>query len=161
MQSLIGKISVYFSIQVKEPYQLFTVLIPVPLNYLFLQQEQPVSVASVHADFEAIPVSLKARFCLPAGTEASVVVFTDTEPLVDTDVLEPRMFPQSEFSEGIGGKTFQTFERVVARTTATWRAADGSKPSTRGVTIPAHLALALLSTASVTDTPEFRIHHQK
>ena len=126
-----------------------------------------MSVASVHADFEAIPVSLKARFCLPAGTEASVVVFTDTEPLVDTDVLEPRMFPQSEFSEGIGGKTFQTFERVVARTTATWRAADGSvwlqiaNSSTRGVTIPAHLALALLSTASVTDTPEFRIHHQK
>ena len=143
MQSLIGKISVYFSIQVKEPYQLFTVLIPVPLNYLFLQQEQPVSVASVHADFEAILVSLRARFYLPAGTEASVVVFTDTEPLVDTDVLEPRMFPQSEFSEGIGGKTFQTFERVVAaRTTATRRAADGSvwfpiaNPTMRDVTIP-------------------------
>ena len=70
---------------------------------------------------------------------------------------------QSEFSEGIGTKTFQAFERVVARTTATWRAADGSvwlqiaNPSTRGVTIPAHLTLALLSTASVTDTPEFRI----
>ena len=29
--------------------------------------------------------------------------------------------------------------------------------STRGVTIPAHLALALLSTASVTDAPELRI----
>ena len=37
-----------------------------------------VSVASVHADFEAIPVSLKSRFYLPAGTEASVIVFTDT-----------------------------------------------------------------------------------
>ena len=36
-----------------------------------------VSVASVHANFEAIRVSLKARFYLPAGTEASVV-FTDT-----------------------------------------------------------------------------------
>ena len=36
-----------------------------------------MSVASVHANFEAIRVSLKARFYLPAGTEASVV-FTDT-----------------------------------------------------------------------------------
>ena len=32
-----------------------------------------------------------------------------------------------------------------------------ANPSTRGVTIPAHLALALLSTASATDTPELRI----
>ena len=35
-----------------------------------------VSVASVRADFEAAPVSLKARFYLPAGTEASVLAFT-------------------------------------------------------------------------------------
>ena len=123
-----------------------------------------VSAASVHADFEAIPVSLKSRFYLPAGTEASVVVFIDTKPLVDTDVvLEPRMISQSEFSECNGAKTFQTFERVVARTTATWRAADGSiwlqiaNPSTRSVTIPAHLTLAPLSTATVTGTPELRI----
>ena len=124
-----------------------------------------VSVASVHADFEAIPVSLKSCFYLPAGTEASVVVFTDTKPPVDTDVvLEPRMVFKSEFSENIGTKKIQTFERVVvARTVATWRAADGSvclqiaNPSTRGVTIPAHLALALLSTTRVTDTPELRI----
>ena len=74
------------------------------------------------------------------------------------------MVSQCEFSEDIGTKTFQTFERVlVARTTATWRAADGSvwlqiaNQSTRGVTIHAHLTIALLSTASVTDTPEFRI----
>ena len=101
-------------------------------------------------------------FYLPAGTEESVVVFTDTKPPVDTDVvLKPRTVSQSEFSENIGTKKIQTFERVVvARTVATWRAVDGSvwlkiaNPSTRGVTIPAHLALALLSTASVTDTPE-------
>ena len=93
-----------------------------------------------------------------------MVVFTDTKPLVDTDVLEPRLVSQSEFSEGIGTKNFQTFERVVVvRTAVTWRVEDGSvwlqiaNPSTRGVTIPAHLTLALLSTASVTDTPEFRI----
>ena len=124
-----------------------------------------VSVASVHADFEAIPVGLKSRFYLPAGTEASVVAFTDTKPLADTHVvLKPRMVSQSEFSEGIGTKTFQTFERVVAaRTTATRRAADGSvwfpiaNPTMRDVTIPAHLTIALLSTASVTDTPEFRV----
>ena len=75
------------------------------------------------------------------------------------------MVSQSEFFENIGKKKMQTFERVVvARTTvAAWRAADGSvwlqiaNPSTRGVTIPAHLALALWSTASVTDTPELRI----
>ena len=124
------------------------------------------SVASVHADFEAIPVSLKSCFYSPAGTtEASVVVFTDTKPPVDTDVvLEPRMASQSELSENIGTKEIQTFERVVvARTVATWRAADGSvwlqiaSPSTRGVTVPAHLSLALLSTASVTDAPELRI----
>ena len=36
-----------------------------------------VSVAYVHADFEAIPACLKSCFYLPAGTDASVVVFTD------------------------------------------------------------------------------------
>ena len=39
MRSLIEKISVLLSIQAKQPYQLFTVLNPVPLDYLFLQQE--------------------------------------------------------------------------------------------------------------------------
>ena len=124
-----------------------------------------VSVASVHADFEAIPVSLESCFYLPTETEASVGVFTDTAPLVDIDVvLEPRMVFQSEFSENIGTKKIQTFERVVvARTAATWRAPDWSvwlqiaNPSTRGVTILAHLALGLLSTARVTDTPDLRV----
>ena len=117
-----------------------------------------MSVASVHADFEAIPVTLKSCFYLPAETEASVVVFTNTKPPIDTDVLlEPRMVSHSEFSENIGTKKNPNFS------VATWRAADGSiwlqiaNPSTRGVTIPAHLTLALLSTASVTDTPELRI----
>ena len=106
-----------------------------------------MSVASVHADFEAIPVSLTFCFYLPVRTEASVVVFTDTKPPVDTDVvLEPRTVSQSELSENIGTKKIQAFESVVvARTVATWRVADGSvwlqiaNPSTRGVTIPAHL----------------------
>ena len=63
----------------------------------------------------------------------------------------------------LDSKKFQTFGRVVARTVATGRAADGSvwlqiiNPSTRGVTIPAHVSLALLSTAGVTDTPGLRI----
>ena len=52
-----------------------------------------------------IPVCLKSCFFLPAGTEASVVVFTETKPPVDTDVvLEPRTVFQSEFSENIGTK---------------------------------------------------------
>ena len=69
-----------------------------------------MSVAYVHADFEALPVSLKARFYLPAGTKASVVVFTDTKALVytdDTHVLELHMVSQSEFSESIGIKLSQ------------------------------------------------------
>ena len=74
------------------------------------------------------------------------------------------MVSQSDFSEGIGTKTLQTFERVVvARTTATWRAADGSvlvanRQSVYAMcSIPAHRTLAFSLTASVTDTPEFRI----
>ena len=64
-----------------------------------------VSVASVHADFEAIHVSIKSCFYVPAGTGASVVVFIDAKPPVDTDVvLEPRMVSQSEFSEKIETK---------------------------------------------------------
>ena len=44
-------------------------------------------------------MSLKARFYLPAGTEASVLAFTSNSPLVDTDVVvEPRLVPQSEMS---------------------------------------------------------------
>ena len=43
----------------------------------------PVSVAYVHhADVEAVPVSLKTRFYLPAGTEASVLAFTSNPPLL-------------------------------------------------------------------------------
>ena len=61
-----------------------------------------MSVASVHAVFEAIPVSLKAPFYIPAGTEASVVVFTDTKALVHTHVhthvLETRLVSQSPSS---------------------------------------------------------------
>ena len=72
-QILIEKTNVLLSIQVKQPYQLFTVLIPVPLDYLSSAGVTSGSVASVHADFEAIPVSLKARFYLPAGREPSVV----------------------------------------------------------------------------------------
>ena len=55
----------------------------------------------VHADFEAVPVSLKTRFYLPAGTEASVLAFTSNPPLGDTDVvilIEPRLVPLSEMS---------------------------------------------------------------
>ena len=37
------------------------------------------SAVFVHDDFETIPVSLKAHLYLPAGTEASVVAFTDTK----------------------------------------------------------------------------------
>ena len=65
-----------------------------------------VSVASVHADFKAITVGLKSCFYVPARPEASVVVFTDTKPPVDTVVLEPRMVSQPEFSESIGAKQF-------------------------------------------------------
>ena len=39
VKSLIGKISALLSIQVNLPYQLFTVLIPVPLDDQFSQQE--------------------------------------------------------------------------------------------------------------------------
>ena len=87
-----------------------------------------VSVASVHADFEAVPVSLKARSYLPAGTEASVLDLTSNPPLADTDVeLEPRLVPQSDLSEQSGLEKLQVFERlVVARIATTWRPTDGS-----------------------------------
>ena len=45
------------------------------------------SVASVYAEFKAVPVSLKTRFYLPAGTKPSVLAFTSNPPLVDTDVV--------------------------------------------------------------------------
>ena len=106
-----------------------------------------VSVASVHADFEAIPVGLKSRFYLPAGTEASVVAFTDTKPLADTHVvLKPRMVSQSEFSEGIGTIFFLPNLRKCCCTYNSNMACGRwsvwlqiANPSTRGVTIPAHL----------------------
>ena len=95
-------------------------------------------------------MSLKARFYLPAGTEASVLAFTSNSPLVDTNVvLEPRLVPQFEMSEYSGLEKLQVFERlVVARTATTWRTADGSvwlqiaNPSSRGVKIPKGFALA-------------------
>ena len=68
-------------------------------------------------------MSLKTRFYLPAGTEASVLAFTSNPPLVDTDVvLEPRLVPLSKMSEYSGLEKLQVFERlVVARTATTWR----------------------------------------
>ena len=127
---------------VDKRYRAQTISSPCPVS---------VSVASVHAGFEAVPVSFKARSYLPAGTAAPVLAFTCNSPLVDTDVvLELHLAPQSEMSEYSGLEKLQVFERlVVARTAKRWRTADGSvwlqiaNPSSRGVKIPKGVTLSL------------------
>ena len=59
---------------------------------------------------------LKSCFYLPAGTEAWVVVFTHTKPLVDTDVvLGPRTVSQSEFSRAFHSLKCHGSGRVGSR----------------------------------------------
>ena len=130
-----------------------------------------MSVASVHADFEAILVSLRARFYLPAGTEASVVVFTDTEPLVDTDdthVLEPPMvYSATGLSIRIlrkhWNKNFPSFRTCCCTYNSNmacsrWVRLVANRQSVYAWCYYTRTSYTRsLPTASVTDTPEFRI----
>lgn len=57
-----------------------------------------VSVSSIHCKFEALHVQMKAGYCSLPGSEASVIVSTDSKTLDDTDIVKPRMLSPGEGS---------------------------------------------------------------
>ena len=84
-----------------------------------------MSVATVHYDAEGVDVSLRERVDLKPRHEALVVAFTDCPPVHDsTVVVGPLIMSEREFLESSGSSVFE--KTIVARTLATWYAADGS-----------------------------------
>ena len=146
--------------------------IPVPLDCHFSSAGvTSASVASVRADFDAIPVSLKALFIYQQ--ELKGLLFSPIPNLWLTRMLylliEPRMVSPSEFSEILHKKNpnFRTrccctYSSNTAR--SSWARLNANRQSVCA-TMPAHLTLALFSTASVTDTQNFgkvrKLHHPK
>ena len=100
-----------------------------------------LSVVAVHHDAEGVDVSLRERVDIKPRPEALVVAFTDCPLAHDyTVVVEPLIMSEREFLESSRSSVFENI--IVARTLATWYAADGlvaaqiAIPSTDGVALP-------------------------
>ena len=88
---------------------------------------------------------MRERVDLKPRHEALVVAFTDCPPAHDSTVVEPLIMSEREFLESSSSSVFEKI--IVARTLATWYAADGSvavqiaNPSCDGVALPIGLCL--------------------
>ena len=103
---------------------------------------------------------MRERVDLKPRHEALVVAFTDCPPAHDsTVVVEPLIMSEREFLESSSPSVFEKI--IVARTLATWYAADGSvavqiaNPSCDGVALPIGLCLGQLFTVSVVTPDQF------
>lgn len=82
-----------------------------------------VSVAAaVHRDFKALLACMKSGYYVPPRNEASVLVSTGINPLVDNNVvLEPRIISPADVSE-FSGTNFSTgFERLLYLLLEPWQ----------------------------------------
>ena len=90
-------------------------------------------------------------------------IFTDCPPAHDsTVVVEPLIMSEREFLESSSSSVFEKI--IVARTLATWYAADGSvavqisNPSCDGVALPIGLCLGQLFTVSVVTPDQLHVN---
>ena len=111
-----------------------------PADPSTVSSDSNLSVTAVHHDAEGVDVRLRERVDLKSRHEALVVAFTDCLPAHDsTVVVEPLIMSELEFLESSSSSMFEIF--LVARTLATWHAADGSvavqiaNPSSDGVAL--------------------------
>ena len=96
-----------------------------PADPSTVSSDSNLSVAAVHHDAEGVDVWLRERVDLKPRHEALVVAITDCLTAHDsTVVVEPLIMSELEFVESIGSSVLQKI--IVARTLATWHAADGS-----------------------------------
>ena len=109
------------------------------------------STGSSDPNLSVAAVSLRERVDLKRRHEALVVPFTDCPPAHDSAVVvEPLIMSEREFLESSRSSVFKKI--VVARTLATWYAADGSaavqiaNPSCDGVALHIGLSLGQLFT---------------
>ena len=106
---------------------------------------------------------MRERVDLKPRHEALVVAFTDCPPTHDsTVVVEPFIMSEREFLESSSSSVFEKI--IVARTLATWYAADGSvavqiaNPSCDGVALPIGLCLGQLFTVSVVTPDQLHVN---
>ena len=106
---------------------------------------------------------MRERVDLKPRHEAIVVAFTDSSPAHDsTVVVEPLIMSEREFLESSSPSVFEKI--IVARTLATWYAADGSvavqiaNPSCDGVALPIGLCLGQLFTVSVVTPDQLHVN---
>ena len=84
-----------------------------------------MSVVVVHHDAEGANASLRERVDVKPGHETLVVAFTDCLPSCGCAfVIEPRIMSELDFLPANSSSVFE--KNIVARTLATWYAADGS-----------------------------------
>ena len=105
----------------------------------------------------------RERVDLKPRHEALVVAFTDCPPAHDsTVVVELLIMSGREFLESSRSSVFEKI--IVARTLATWYAADGSaavqiaNPSTDGVALSIGLCLGQLFTVSVVTPDQLHVN---
>ena len=134
-----------------------------PADPSTVSSDSHLSVAAAHHDAEGVDVRLRERVYLKPRHEALAVVFTDGPPAHDsTVVVEPLIMSELEFLESSSSSVFEKIS--VARTFATWHAADGSvavqvaNPSPDGVALPIDLCLGQLFTMSIVTPDQLHVN---
>ena len=123
-----------------------------------VSSDHNLSVAVVHHDAEGVDVRLHELVDFKPRQEALVAAFTDYPPVYGSSVVvEPLIMSELERFESNSSSVFEKI--IVARTLATWHAADGSvavqiaNPSSDGVALHIILCLGQLFTVYVV-TPD-------
>ena len=115
-------------------------------------------IAAVSSTFEPREVRLQGAATIPAGHATMVCAYTDSQPVVDCDVvIEPPNWSVEQLRFSDAEITTATQNAVTARTLSSWQAKDGAvwvqlaNPSAEHIKVPADTVVGSLTTVSTVE----------